>query len=373
VILDSVALACAAVPALTLLANLPLFRTPAPAAAPPPVSVLIPARNEAANIEAACGAVLASRGVELELVVLDDHSEDGTGRIVRAISDRRVRLASAPPLPAGWVGKQHACACLARLARNDLMVFIDADVRLAPDALARIAGFMQRGNVALGSGFPAEITGSWAEGLLLPLIHFLLLGFLPLPVARRSKAVAFGAGCGQLMAAWRDPYQRVGGHGAVPMTLHDGITLPRAFRRAGLMTGVFDASRIARCRMYDSAPALFAGLAKNATEGMARPVALPVWTALLGCGQILPVVLVAIAPGPLSVAALSLGISARLLLAARFGQSVWSALLHPLGVAMLLGVQWWALARAALGRPAVWRGRSYARDGEVIERRDTPA
>ncbi len=372
-ILAAIALACAAVPALTLLANLPLFRTPAPATQPPPLSVLIPARNEAANIEAACGAVLASQGVELELVVLDDHSEDGTDRIVRAISDRRVRLAPAPPLPPGWVGKQHACACLARLAHHELMVFIDADVRLAPDALARVAGFMQRGDVALGSGFPAEITGSWAEGLLLPLIHFLLLGFLPLPAARWSKAAALGAGCGQVMAAWRDPYRRAGGHGAVPMTLHDGITLPRAFRRAGFMTGVFDASRIARCRMYTGTPDLFAGLAKNATEGMARPVALPVWTVLLGFGQVLPVALVALAPGPTSIAALALSIGSRLVLAVRFGQPVWSALLHPLGVAMLLGVQWWALLRAALGRPAVWRGRSYTRDGAVIERRDTPA
>ena len=362
-ILPGLALACASIPALTLLANLPLFRTPAPAIRPPPISVLIPARNEAANIEAACAAVLANRGVDLELVVLDDHSEDGTARIVRAMSDRRLRLAPSPPLPEGWVGKQHACACLARLAEHDLLVFVDADVRLAPDALIRIAGFMQRGNVALGSGFPAEVTGSWAEGLLLPLIHFLLLCFLPLPVARQSKAVALGAGCGQLMAAWREAYQQAGGHGAVSMTLHDGIMLPRAFRRAGLMTGVFDASRIAHCRMYNSAQDLFAGLGKNATEGMARPVALPVWTTLLGCGQIVPVVLVALAPSSVSIAALLLALGSRLLLAVRFRQPVWSAFLHPLGVALLLGVQWWALARAALGRPLVWRGRAYAREG----------
>ncbi len=372
-ILADIALAGALIPVLTMLANLPLFRTPASATRPPPMSVLIPARNEASNIEAACGAVLASRDVDLELVVLDDHSEDATARLVRAISDRRVRLEPAPPLPPGWVGKQHACACLARLARNELLVFIDADVRLAPDALVRIAGFMERETVGLASGFPAELTVSWAESLLLPLIHFLLLGFLPLWAARRSKAVALGAGCGQIMVVWRGAYERAGGHGAVSMTLHDGIMLPRAFRRAGFMTGVFDASRIARCRMYGSTPDLFAGLAKNATEGMARPVALPVWTVLLGSGQILPVVLVALAPGPVSIAALALAIGSRLLLAVRFGQPIWSALLHPLGVATLLGVQWWALARAALGRPAVWRGRAYARGGEVVERRDNPA
>ncbi len=367
-ILPAVALACALVPALTMLGNLQLFPAPAPAVQPPRVSVLIPARDEAANIGAACAGVLASDGVELELVVLDDHSADGTAEIVRAIADPRVRLVAAPPLPAGWTGKQHACASLGRLARHELLVFLDADVRLAPDALVRIAGFMQRERVGLASGFPAEATETWSESLLLPLIHFLLLGFLPLWFARRSRNPALGAGCGQLMVVWRDVYEQVGGHGVAPSTMHDGIMLPRAFRRAGVMTGIFDASRFARCRMYANTREVFSGLAKNATEGMARPIALPVWTLLLGLGQVLPLPLAVLAPGPLSFAALAVAIAPRLVLARRFRQPLWSAALHPLGVATLLGVQWWALIRAALGRPAVWRGRAYARTGEIVER-----
>ena len=109
---------------------------PAPAAGRPAVSVLIPARNEEANIADACAAVLANEGVELELVVLDDASTDRT-------PDDPARRSPTPgcawprrrALPPGWSGKQHACHVLAGLARHELMVFVDADVRLAPDAL----------------------------------------------------------------------------------------------------------------------------------------------------------------------------------------------------------------------------------------------
>jgi glycosyltransferase involved in cell wall biosynthesis len=118
------------------------------------VSVLIPARNEERNIRTTLDAVLTNLDCNLEVIVLDDHSTDCTADIVKefAARDPRLRLESAPPLPAGWCGKQHACHVLAKLARNPLLVFIDADVRLAPDALARMAWFMEQTDAALASG-----------------------------------------------------------------------------------------------------------------------------------------------------------------------------------------------------------------------------
>ncbi len=339
--------------------NLALYRRPAPATGTPAVSVLIPARNEAANIADAVACVLASRGVEVELVVLDDASTDATPAILAAIDDPRLRVAQAPPLPPGWSGKQHACAALSRLARHELMVFVDADVRLAPDAVSRMAGFMQRHAVGMASGFPRQVTITWSEQLLLPLIHFLLLGYLPMAAMRRSAAPGFGAACGQLVIVRRDDYRRAGGHGAIRASLHDGITLPRAFRRAGAMTGLFDAGGFASCRMYSSAAQVWEGLTKNATEGMASARALPAWTAVLGGGQVLPAILLLFSPGPATAAATAAGIGLRLLLAARFRQPLLGALLHPVGVAALLVVQWAALLRAARGRPSTWRGRAY--------------
>jgi hypothetical protein len=176
---------------------------------------------------------------------------------------------------------------------------------------------------------------------------------------RRSPNPGLGAGCGQLFIARRSAYECAGGHSAIRASLHDGITLPRAFRRAGVMTGLFDATEFASCRMYASAREVWAGLGKNATEGMARPLPLLIWTALLGGGQVLPVVLAAAAPSTPAIAAVILSIGLRLVLAARFHQPVVSALLHPLGVVGVLGVQWAALLRAFRGQPAMWRGRAY--------------
>jgi hypothetical protein len=352
-------LVLAALPLFLGLDNLRRYRTPAPAAVRPSLAVLIPARNEEANIADAVTAVLASRDVDLELLVLDDGSTDATPDILRGIADPRLRVLSGIGLPPGWCGKQHACARLAEQASRDLLVFVDADVRLAPDALNRMAGFMQANDVALASGFPRQVTGSWSEMLLLPLIHFLLLGYLPIVQMQRSLSPALGAGCGQLFIATRAGYKAAGGHGAIRLSLHDGITLPRAFRRAGLMTGLFDASRFASCRMYTNAAQVWEGLTKNATEGMAKPVALPIWTFVLAGGQVFPLILMLVSPAMVAALALTFGIGFRLILAWRFRAPFISALLHPLGMTALLLLQWAALLRAASGRKATWRGRAY--------------
>jgi hypothetical protein len=359
--LGLLALFLAVGPALLALWNLLLFRTPPESIARFAISVVIPARNEETNIGTACIAVLASKNVDVDLVVMDDQSTDGTRAILTAIQDERLRVADTPILPPGWTGKQHACAAGAKLAHHELILFLDADVQLAPDALNRIATLMQHKSVGLGSGFPQELTSGFADGLLLPLIHFLLLSFLPIAVMRRSVSPALGAGCGQMIAVSRTAYREAGGHTAVSRTMHDGIMLPRAFRASGLMTEIFDASRIARCRMYVDTSALLEGLLKNATEGMARPLALPVWTILLGVGQVLPIFLLIESPTWLAVVALALGVGTRLILAIRFRAPIWSVLLHPLGVIALLAIQWIALIRQSLGRPATWRGRAYGR------------
>ena len=364
--------ALAGIPLALCLWNLTLYRR-LPHAVPAPgtgVSILIPARNEESRIATAVRAALASEGAEVAVVVLDDHSSDRTAEIVREIAagDGRVRLETAPPLPPGWSGKQHACHVLARLAPYPLLAFIDADVRLSRDAAARIAAFMERRrDIGLASGFPAQITGSLAERLVIPQIFFLLLGYLPVWGMRRSVAAGFGAGCGQLIVARRDAYEFAGGHAAIRESMHDGIKLPRAFRRAGVMTDLFDASDVATCRMYAGARELWEGFSKNATEGMATPVALPVWTVLLGVGQVLPYVLLpaALLGGAPAEAvafaafALAAVLALRLVLALRFDQPILSALMHPVGVVAVLAIQWSALLRGLAGRPATWRGRSY--------------
>ncbi|MEM6856116.1 MAG: glycosyltransferase, partial [Planctomycetota bacterium] len=258
-----VMLVLAALPAAMIAMNLMLYR-PArklrddEADHVGPVSVLIPARDEADGIEAAVRAALAAgEHVDLEVVVLDDHSTDGTDEIVQRLADEdpRVRLERAPELPDGWNGKQHACWILAQRAKSPTLLWVDADVRLTPGSVARMERYLREsplpgGGAKLISGVPRQITGTWLELLIVPQILWVLLGYLPMVRMRQSAMPGFGAGCGQLFVADREAYFACGGHEAIGSSMHDGVDLPRLFRRHGYMTDLFDATDAAVCRMY---------------------------------------------------------------------------------------------------------------------------
>ena len=368
--------ALATIPLVMSLMNLLCYRRlpAAPrAGAPVAVSLLIPARNEAAQIEKAIRAALASDGVSVELIVLDDHSTDQTAAIVDrfARQDERVRLVRSGPLPVGWNGKQYACQQLAQLARHDKLVWIDADVQLQPDALRRLAHQLDTGRAALISGFPKQETVTLFERLVVSCIELLLLGYLPMAAMRWLNAPSLATGCGQLFAARRADYFNAGGHALIKHSRHDGVTLPPAFRRAGYATDLFDATDVARCRMYDSAAAVWNGFAKNADEGLGSARGIGVWTLLLGGGFIGPwAFIIAVACGLLPVhvheayalmVAAGSGTLASALVAARCRQSWSAALLRPVGIALVLAIQWHALGRRMSGQPATWRGRAYAR------------
>ena len=369
-------LVLAAIPALLTLANLRLFQPPPrpPAAAPvPQVSVLVPARNEEGAIGRLMADVLASRDVEIDLVVLDDSSDDATADIVTTAMERdpRVRLVRGLPLPAGWCGKQHACWQLANAARHDTWVFLDVDVSPAPACIARAVAFLDQSGAALVSGFPRQVTGSLLEWLLLPLIHFVLLGYLPIARSRQINSPSLAAGCGQMFVTRRSDYERAGGHAAIAASLHDGVKLPRAYRRAGLVTDLFDATAIASCRMYATSRDVWRGLSKNATEGVGSPMTILPFTVLLVGGQVWPVVLAALGlatgfagwptGGPaVALAAAFLAYLPRMLDAIRFRQSLSSAVFHPVGITVFVAIQWIALFRKSLGLKTTWRGRSLA-------------
>jgi glycosyltransferase involved in cell wall biosynthesis len=399
-----VALLFATFPLLMFLRNVRAFRRPTvsreatPSA--PAISVLIPARNEELGIAACVRSILASTGVTVEVVVLDDSSTDRTADIVRelAAADPRVRLETAPPLPPGWCGKQHACFTLSKLAKYDIITFLDADVRLEPHALANMAGFLRSSGAALVSGFPRQETEGLLEQLVIPLIHWLLVCYLPFDRMRKDLQPGLGAGCGQWFMTTKTPYEKVGGHGhpMVKGSLHDGIKLPRAYRTCGLMTDTCDATADATCRMYRSAGAVWNGFAKNAREGLGGPVTIWIWTVLLAGGHLLPWVLLAVSvtpvadeisrefyyrmpphmrlpdlippPPPTFAARTALGLSLlacwlslvpRLACAWLYRQSWLGAIFHPVGVLLMLAIQWYAAVRAWVGRPVGWKGRGH--------------
>ena len=393
---------CALVPAVLFVLNLSQYREPpliantpapsTPSVALPAVSILIPARNEAHGIADALRAALASTDIAFEVVVMDDNSSDRTAAIVEdfAARDPRVRLEHASQLPAGWNGKQHACWALAHTARNPILCFVDADVRLAPGCISRMAAFLQQSDSALVSGFPRQITETSLEWLLLPLIHFVLLGFLPLAQMRKGTQPSMAAGCGQFLMARATDYFQTGGHSNIRTTMHDGLRLPRLLREHGLRTDLADITNLATCRMYSNGHEVWSGLAKNATEGLANPTRIGPVSLFLVLGQVLPflpflflmyealthvpAVLSAIDHHtyiiglsrtgwvivPAFCAAAALAWLPRVLGAIRFRQSWRGALLHPVGILVLLSIQWYALARKLRGGPVAWRDRVYA-------------
>ena len=360
-------LIAALLPAGLALANLLVLRSPEPETGDDLVSILIPARNEAGNIAGTVRAALASRGVPVEVIVGDDHSTDATAAIVAGIGDPRLRLAPVPDLPEGWTGKNHACAHLASQARGRWLLFIDADVTLEPQAAAALAARARDTDAALVSAVPRQRMDTLGERLTVPMINFLLLGYLPMPLMRRLPNPSLATACGQLVLFDAQAYAATGGHGAVRAFLHDGVRLAPIFRRAGYRTDLVAGARIATCRMYDGFPAAWAGFSKNAHEGLATPRALPLWTALLGLGHLLPALLAVagvfdlLPPEATWLAALalvlSLGTRAAITVATR--EPAATILLHPASIAVALAIQWNVLLRRERAGAATWKGRSY--------------
>ena len=358
-----VLLALAAIPAVLVPMNLSVLRR-TPRSQPRPdtlVSILIPARNEASNIGPALDAALGSRGVPVEILVMDDGSTDATADIVRAYAGRdpRVRLLTAPPLEDGWTGKVHACHHLAQAARGSHLLFVDADVRLEASGAARLAGHAQATDASLVSAVPRQIMLSPGELLTVPSINLLLLGYLPMAFMRLSRDPGLGAACGQLMLVEREAYRASGGHAAIRSHIHDGIKLARLFRRKGFMTDLLPGEGLASCRMYAGFQDAWNGFAKNAHEGMATPAGLPVWTLLLVGGHVLPFALLPFAPTlPILLAALlSLGARAVVTVSAR--ETLLSIPLHPFTTLVGLAIQWSVFLRIGGSRRSGWKGRFY--------------
>ena len=346
--------------------ELDAMRTEASSGEVPSVSLLIPARDEATSISDCVKTAQASERVNVEIVVLDDHSSDGTGDIVRQIGseDDRVRCIDGADLPEGWNGKQHACWQLAQRASHDLLIFLDADVRLKPDAIARLVERKAQSGVALLSAFPHQKTGSILEHLLIPMMHYILLGYLPIKRMRSNNDPAFAAGCGQLFLTSKTEYQAAGTHEAIRASRHDGIKLPRQYRSQGLSSDVIDGTNLASCRMYHGAAEMIRGVLKNATEGVANPRLIGVFTILLLGANVLPIICFFGAHGDArwfaqGIALLGgfLACYPRLHAAFRFRQSKVGAALHPVAVLVFVCLQWVALIMYFLGRQVAWRGR----------------
>ncbi len=323
------------------------------------VSVLLPVRNEAARVAACLTSLLAQRSVPLlEVLLLDDGSTDGTAGIAAAAAggDPRVRILPGTPPPAGWLGKPHACAQLARRASGSVLVFVDADVVLEPAAVAASVALLRTAGLSLVSPYPRQLAISPAERLVQPLLQWSWLTTLPLALAERSRRPSLSAANGQLLCVDADCYRRAGGHGAVRGQVLDDLALAREIKSAGGTGGFADGTSLATCRMYTSWNSLRDGYSKSLWAAWGSPAGAAAACALLFLAYVIPPV-AALRGSRIGAAGYAAAVIGRVVTGRRTGARVVpDALAHPLSVLALC----WLTARSVLLNRAgrlTWKGR----------------
>ncbi len=332
---------------------------PAYPVAQPKLSILVPARNEAAVIGQTIRTLLAQTYPNFELILLDDQSDDGTAAAAgqAANGDDRFKLISGTPLPPGWLGKNWACHQLSQAATGHYLLFADADVRWLPDALAALLALAQTAQADLLTIWPTQQTETWAERLVVPLMSFAILCYLPILPVHFANLTAFAAANGQCLLFRREAYQKVGGHTAVRHNVIEDVALAKVIKAHKLRLRMADGNQLIRCRMYQNWPEVRAGFAKNIVAGHGGSVPLLLLSTLFHW-------LVFLFPWfwfaatldwwPLGLGLAGVGLRAGT--AVFTHQRPFDALLMPLSVLLMTRIAWQSIQWQRQGT-AQWKGR----------------
>ena len=341
----------------------------------PLVSVIVPARNEAHNIARCVSSILSTTYPNLELIVVDDSSTDGTVEIAReaAESDPRARVITCPPLPEGWFGKQWACATGAKVARGSVLQFTDADTVHGADLVTRSTNAMRRARAQLFSVAGRQELGGFWERVIQPQIFTILsMRYGGTESVTQATSVSNKIANGQCIFVTHDSYNAIGGHGSVRSSVAEDLMLAQRFfaarKRVVVMLGLNQLST----RMYASLGEIIIGWRKNVFAGGLDSVPFgrmgrtffPLVLLLPPLMQLLPVLVLIL--GALGVATPGLMLWATICTAATLvwwlvvyvtiGENPFYALAYPLGALVLLYIFVTAVIR---GRRVTWKGRTY--------------
>jgi GT2 family glycosyltransferase len=329
------------------------------------VAVLLPVRNEAHRLEPCLRSLLAQTGVaQLEIVVLDDQSTDGTVDVVRRVvaDDPRVRLLAGQPLPAGWWGKPWACEQLAEQAcaihrgpdpgrsrMPSVLVFVDADVFLSRNAVAATVAALRDSGLDLLCPYPRQVAVSASERLVQPLLAWSWLTTLPLRRAESSPRPSLSAANGQLLAVDTAAYRRAGGHASVRAEMLEDIALLRAVKRSGGRGTVADGTHVASCRMYDGWPELRDGYAKSLWSAFGSTTGAAAVVGALVLTYVVPPA-AALRGSRAGLVGYLAAVTGRVVVGHRVGSRVWpDAFAHPASVLMFARLSALSLSRHRRG------------------------
>lgn len=341
----------------------------------PRLSVIVPARNEIVHIEQCVRAILASRYPSLELIVVDDHSTDGTGAAARTAAgeDDRLMVVQPESLPAGWLGKQWACHAGAQVATGEYLLFTDADVRHAPDLHARLVNtaIATRADLLSVAGF--QETGTFWERVVQPFVFSILAVWYGGPGAvNRTRDPRRKIANGQCLFFPRTSYDRFGGHAAVRGRPAEDLAFAQQMTEAGMQVRLALGTAQMSTRMYGSLREIVAGWGKNVYSAGRETLpggAVGRWLARIlvpapALLTLVPVLLLAAgAAGWLGATALWCGAFATtavalafLAIGREFRLPAWYALTFPLGALIYFYIAVRAVAR---GDRVEWKGRAY--------------
>lgn len=341
------------------------------------LSVLIPARNEEAVIRSCVQSLLEQEYPgSLEILVLDDRSEDDTARIVSEIAatDSRVKLLSGGELLPGWKGKPNALRQLATAATGEILLLTDADCVFFPGALAGAVQHREAAGADVLSLMPYLESGSFWEHVVIPLQYMLVFATLPVRNVYASPNPAFAAANGAFILLSAKTYAELGGHEPVKAEMAEDIRFAQNVKRQGRKLVYGDGSTTYGVRMYNGLRDVWNGFSKNVFSAMGNSVVVvAVWSIFLLITQVFPFgfTITALATGdrtlvgfwiPVIHVAVALGI--RLALTFRFRQAVWAVLTHPIGWLIVIAIAWNSTYLALSGKGHAWKGRTYTRGVE---------
>lgn len=229
------------------------------------VSVLIPARNEENNIADLIEDLQKQDYPNIEILIFNDQSTDGTANIVAiyALTDRRIKLINSNGLPEGWLGKNHACHSLSQQAKGDFFLFLDADVRLKTDLISKTLGFAVRHKLGLLSIFPKQVMRSVGEWVTVPVMNYILLTLLPLILVRKSNFISLSAANGQFMLFDAEIYRNHSPHLMMKSHRVEDIQISRLYKKIRIPVACIASTDSISCRMYNSFSEAVNGFSKN--------------------------------------------------------------------------------------------------------------